>query len=133
MHGYLGGATQWQSEIDAFSSEYVIAPNLPGFGAATGLPGCSTIAAMAEAALGLLNGLDVSDFILMSHSMDGMIAQEMAAARPAAGSPNSYPMILGALINPQNGESGFKTFPMQRLAERKTTCGKTSGTGNTRS
>lgn len=87
VHGYLGGATQWQSEIDAFSSEYVIAPNLPGFGAATGLLGCSTIAAMAEAALGLLNGLDVSDFILMSHSMDGMIAQEMAAARPAAGSP----------------------------------------------
>ncbi|MDO6757998.1 hypothetical protein Q4598_17300 [Phaeobacter inhibens] len=38
-------------------------------GAATGLLGCSTIAAMAEAALGLLNGLDVSDFILMSHSM----------------------------------------------------------------
>lgn len=85
VHGYLGGAAQWQSEIDAFGGGYdVIAPSLPGFGAAAGLPGCSTIAAMAEAVLALLDSLNVPEFILMGHSMGGMIAQEMAAARPAA-------------------------------------------------
>lgn len=85
VHGYLGAAAQWDQEIARFSSDFdVIAPNLPGFGAAAQLIGCDSIPEMAQAVLNLLDELKVSDFILMGHSMGGMIAQQMAAVRPAA-------------------------------------------------
>ncbi len=85
VHGYLGGATQWENEIKAFSTGFdVIAPNLPGFGDASHLEGCETINSMALSVLELLDHLDVTTFTLMGHSMGGMIAQEMAALRPDA-------------------------------------------------
>ncbi|MCW3782630.1 alpha/beta fold hydrolase [Defluviimonas salinarum] len=83
VHGYLGGAEQWRHELDHFSNRYdVIAPNLPGFGAAADRPACDTIAGMAEAVFGLLDELAVGDFILLGHSMGGMVVQEMARMRP---------------------------------------------------
>ncbi|TRD23257.1 alpha/beta fold hydrolase [Palleronia caenipelagi] len=83
VHGYLGGAAQWQSEIDHFCDRFdVIAPNLPGFGAAADRPGCESISAMAEAVHGLLDDLDLDDIILLGHSMGGMIVQEMTRTRP---------------------------------------------------
>ncbi len=83
VHGYLGGAAQWTNEIEAFSKDFdVVAPNLPGFGTAGHLDGCDTITGMALAVLELLDQLEVAEFILMGHSMGGMIAQEMAAIRP---------------------------------------------------
>lgn len=83
VHGYLGGPEQWQRELDHFSDRYdVIAPTLPGFGAAADRPGCDTIADMARALFGLLDDLSVGDFVLLGHSMGGMVAQEMARMRP---------------------------------------------------
>ncbi|WP_311200092.1 alpha/beta fold hydrolase [Phaeobacter inhibens] len=83
VHGYLGGAAQWENEIKAFSKGFdVIAPNLPGFGDAGHLEGCETINGMALSVLELLDHLYVTEFTLMGHSMGGMIAQEMAALRP---------------------------------------------------
>jgi pimeloyl-ACP methyl ester carboxylesterase len=83
VHGYLGGAEQWRCELEHFSDRYeVIAPNLPGFGAAADRPGCDTVAGMAEAVYGVLDELAVDDFILLGHSMGGMVAQEMARMRP---------------------------------------------------
>lgn len=80
VHGYLGGSAQWETVIAGLSDRYdVIAPDLPGFGDASGEPGCASIAAMADSVLALLDQLGISDFILMGHSMGGMIAQEMAA------------------------------------------------------
>ncbi len=82
VHGYLGGADQWAAEIDRFSHDHdVIAPNLPGFGAASDLPGHDTIGAMAQSLLDLLDHLQVRSFTLLGHSMGGMIAQEMASRR----------------------------------------------------
>lgn len=82
VHGYLGGAAQWAAEIERFAQDYdVIAPNLPGFGAAADLPGHGTIEAMAKSVLELLDQLEVRTFILLGHSMGGMIAQEMAVQR----------------------------------------------------
>ncbi|MDW4551726.1 alpha/beta hydrolase [Defluviimonas sp. D31] len=83
VHGYLGGAEQWRREIDHFSDRYdVIAPNLPGFGAAADRQGCDTVVGMAEAVYGLLDELAVEEFILLGHSMGGMVVQEMARMRP---------------------------------------------------
>jgi pimeloyl-ACP methyl ester carboxylesterase len=80
VHGYLGGSAQWEAEIAHFRDHFdVIAPDLPGFGDASDQTGCNRIADMADRIIGLLDDLGVDAFILMGHSMGGMIAQEMAA------------------------------------------------------
>lgn len=80
VHGYLGGSAQWQDQFAAFCGSHdVIAPDLPGFGAASALPGCGTIPAMADAVMGCLDGLGIERFALLGHSMGGMIVQEIAA------------------------------------------------------
>lgn len=80
VHGYLGGSAQWDAEIAQFSDRFdVIAPDLPGFGEASDRPGCATIREMAQSVLTLLDELGIGDFILLGHSMGGMIAQEIAA------------------------------------------------------
>jgi pimeloyl-ACP methyl ester carboxylesterase len=83
VHGYLGGADQWKAEIGRFSGAFdVVAPNLPGFGAASDLTGCGTIAGMAAAVHALLDDLGIGEIFLLGHSMGGMVVQEMAAMRP---------------------------------------------------
>ena len=80
VHGFLGTAEQWAPEIAHFSAKYdVIAPDLPGFGAAAGEPGCDRIEAMAERVIALIDALEVDRFYLVGHSMGGMIVQEIAA------------------------------------------------------
>ena len=80
VHGYLGGSEQWASEIAHFSKRFdVIAPDLPGYGRAATWPALSRIGDLADAVIGLLNELGVDQFILLGHSMGGMIAQEIAA------------------------------------------------------
>lgn len=83
VHGYLGGPEQWHRELEHFSDRYdVIAPNLPGFGAAADRLGCRTVGEMAQAVYELLDELGIDHFVLLGHSMGGMIAQEMARMRP---------------------------------------------------
>lgn len=80
VHGYLGGSAQWQDQLGAFAATHdVIAPDLPGFGAAAALPGPASIAGFAEAVTGCLDRLGIGRFALLGHSMGGMIVQEMAA------------------------------------------------------
>jgi pimeloyl-ACP methyl ester carboxylesterase len=80
VHGYLGGGAQWQDQLAALAATHdVIAPGLPGFGAAASLPGCDSIAGFAEAVIERLDGLGIGRFALLGHSMGGMIVQEMAA------------------------------------------------------
>ena len=80
VHGYLGGSAQWQAQIAHLSGQFdVIAPCLPGYGNASDLPTCDRIGALADAVIGLLDDLGVAEFILLGHSMGGMIAQEIAA------------------------------------------------------
>lgn len=80
VHGYLGGSAQWQAQIEAFAPTHdVIAPDLPGFGAASALPGPATIADFAAAVVACLDGLGIGRFALLGHSMGGMIVQEIAA------------------------------------------------------
>jgi pimeloyl-ACP methyl ester carboxylesterase len=80
VHGYLGGSAQWQDQIAALSRAHdVIAPDLPGFGAAAHLEGPDSIGAFANAVLACLDTLGIQRFSLLGHSMGGMIVQEMAA------------------------------------------------------
>ena len=80
VHGYLGGSAQWQAEIDRFRTGYdVIAPDLPGFAASAGCDAVHRIEGFVAAIIALLDELAVREFMLLGHSMGGMIAQEMAA------------------------------------------------------
>jgi pimeloyl-ACP methyl ester carboxylesterase len=80
VHGYLGGSAQWPALVQALTPDHeVIAPDLPGFGAATHLPGRDAIADFAEAVIGCLDRLGIGRFALLGHSMGGMIVQEIAA------------------------------------------------------
>ena len=80
VHGYLGGSEQWTDQIAHLSASFdVIAPNLPGYGEAFDLPTCNRIGALADAVIAFLDELGIADFILLGHSMGGMVAQEMAA------------------------------------------------------
>lgn len=80
VHGYLGGPEQWSRQIAHLSGRFdVIAPCLPGFAAEPDLPVCDRIGAMADVILTHLDRLEVRQFLLLGHSMGGMIAQEMAA------------------------------------------------------
>jgi pimeloyl-ACP methyl ester carboxylesterase len=80
VHGYLGGSAQWQDQLDVLAPTHdVIAPDLPGFGAAAALPGPAAIAEFAAAVMGCLDRLGIERFALLGHSMGGMIVQEIAA------------------------------------------------------
>ena len=80
VHGYLGGAAQWQREFDQLSGHFdVIAPDLPGFGDAAGAPCIDRIEGFALHLAGLVDELKIDRFCLLGHSMGGMIAQEFAS------------------------------------------------------
>lgn len=80
VHGYLGGAAQWQQEFDNLSDRFdVIAPDLPGFGDAAAAPCIDRIEGFAAHLAGLMDELEIDRFHLLGHSMGGMIAQDFAA------------------------------------------------------
>ncbi|HAW47416.1 MAG TPA: alpha/beta hydrolase [Roseovarius sp.] len=84
VHGYLGGAGQWQGEIDRFADRFdVIAPDLPGFAGSAALPPANRIADFAATVVALLDELGLGRITLLGHSMGGMIVQELAATHPA--------------------------------------------------
>lgn len=83
IHGYLGGSDMWRGQIDHFNSDFdVIAPDLPGFGKSAGLTSHDTIGALSQHVLAFLSDLDIEKFILLGHSMGGMIVQQMAVDAP---------------------------------------------------
>ncbi len=84
VHGYLGGARQWEAEI-AFLSPHldVIAVDLAGYGDASHLAASTDIADHARAVLATLDRLGVDSFHLLGHSMGGMVVQEIVHQAPA--------------------------------------------------
>ncbi|MFN3973176.1 MAG: alpha/beta fold hydrolase [Gemmobacter sp.] len=83
VHGFLGGSEQWLPEIACLAPHFdVIAPDLPGFGAACGAAGCARIEDMADSLIALLDGLGIREFCLLGHSMGGMIVQDIARKVP---------------------------------------------------
>lgn len=83
VHGFLGGSQQWLPEIAVLSPLFdVIAPDLPGFGAACDAAGCASIEEMADSVIALLDSVDIGSFSLLGHSMGGMVAQDIARKVP---------------------------------------------------
>lgn len=83
VHGFLGGAPLWGSQIDELSQHFdVIVPELCGYGDNCDRESVDTITGFAEEVLALLAQLGVERFNLMGHSMGGMIVQQMSAIAP---------------------------------------------------
>jgi pimeloyl-ACP methyl ester carboxylesterase len=83
IHGFLGGAAQWQAQIAALGAKFdVIAPNLSGYGDSHADDGPDSIAGFAQQVLGFLSEQGIHRFHLLGHSMGGMIVQQMAAMAP---------------------------------------------------
>lgn len=84
VHGYLGGSSQWEAEVQRLSQHFdVIAVDLAGYGDAHDLPAPTEISVHAQDVLGTLDQLGVDCFHLLGHSMGGMVAQEIVSLAPA--------------------------------------------------
>lgn len=83
VHGYLGGAAQWDAQIQALSPHFdVIAPELDGYGSRWAHDAEDSIEGFARQIMTHLHGLGITRFHLLGHSMGGMIVQQMTAMAP---------------------------------------------------
>lgn len=76
VHGFMGGAAQWDDQRAAFPE--MITLDLPGFGGNAHLPVIDTIVGFAEWVIAELRARGVHRYHLLGHSMGGMIVQEIA-------------------------------------------------------
>lgn len=83
VHG-LGGSWQtWLRNIPALATHHrVIAVDLPGFGASHALPAPAEMATHADVLATLLDDLGLASAAIVGHSMGGLVALQLLAARP---------------------------------------------------
>lgn len=83
VHGFMGGSWQWDLQRTAIENECeLITPDLPGFSNNAHLESPNTINGYARFVLDQLTGQGIEKFMLLGHSMGGMIVQEMVALEP---------------------------------------------------
>jgi 2-hydroxy-6-oxonona-2,4-dienedioate hydrolase len=84
VHGYLGGACQWQGILPKLSQYFkVVTLDLAGFGGANHLSSPQTIGHHAHSVLATLDSIGIDRFHLLGHSMGGMVVQEMVKLAPS--------------------------------------------------
>lgn len=82
LHAIGGGKASFDDQLAAFVGNWrCIAWDMPGYGDSAPLPEM-TWPALAEAAVALLDHLEVRRAVVVGHSMGGMIAQELAVRLP---------------------------------------------------
>ncbi|KAB1142408.1 alpha/beta fold hydrolase [Streptomyces luteolifulvus] len=82
VHGWTANRHRWDHQMAHFANtRRVIRLDLRGHGDSSGA-GVRTIAELAEDVLALLDHLKVERFVLVGHSMGGMISQTIALAHP---------------------------------------------------
>lgn len=83
VHGFLSGSDYWAPVRESLANgRQIVAVDLPGFGQRSHEPAVDSIAVFAGSVLAELDRLDIDQFVLLGHSMGGMIAQEMAHQSP---------------------------------------------------
>ncbi|WP_371673536.1 alpha/beta hydrolase [Streptomyces sp. NBC_00289] len=82
VHGWTANRHRWDHQLTHFAQRRrVIRLDLRGHGESSGA-GVRTVAALAEDVLALLDHLKVDRFVVVGHSMGGMIAQTIALSHP---------------------------------------------------
>ncbi|GAB2746834.1 alpha/beta fold hydrolase [Streptomyces bullii] len=82
VHGWTANRHRWDHQMEHFASERrVVRLDLRGHGESTGA-GARTIEELANDVLALLDHLGIDRFVLVGHSMGGMISQTIALAHP---------------------------------------------------
>ncbi len=83
LHGFMGSGDDWAAIADALPDFRILAPDLPGHGRSTGLPGeAYTLTGAAELCAGLLATVAAGGgrpVLLAGYSMGGRVAQEILA------------------------------------------------------
>lgn len=114
LHGLGGDRTSFDPQIGAFGPRFRhLAWDMPGYGDSPPLPEM-TFAALAQAALRLLDAAGAARAHLVGHSLGGMVAQEIAIAAPE----RVASLVLSA-TSPAFGPPGGdwqKRFLAERLA-----------------
>ena len=81
QHGFVGGSDYWAPQMASLGGMFdLIAPDMPGFAGSSGEPAADSIEGLAEALIGLLDGLGVDRFSLIGHSMGENTAAVVAGA-----------------------------------------------------
>ena len=102
VHGFCEDLRIWEDFAPYFTNDYqVITLDLPGFGQSTTITGC-TIAIYADAIKVVLAAENITDSILIGHSLGGYIALELLAQQ--------IPSIKGISLfhSHPNEDSDFK-------------------------
>ena len=85
LHGYCEAGWIWQEIISGLQNTFTcLAPDLPGFGSNVQLPEEKTIESVAEVVWRELDQNQISDAVLIGHSLGGYVALAMAESRPRA-------------------------------------------------
>ncbi|MBG9734799.1 alpha/beta hydrolase [Paenibacillus alvei] len=79
LHGYCGSSQYWEELMPMLATSYrVIAPDLRGHGKSDSPVGAYTIEQMADDVLALADKLELTEFVLLGHSLGGYIALSFA-------------------------------------------------------
>ncbi|MEM0998377.1 MAG: alpha/beta hydrolase [Bacteroidota bacterium] len=79
LHGWCINLSYWQAQIDHFRTDYrVVAVDLPGFGASRVERSTWSIEAMATDLKQLIEALDLTQVVIVGHSMSGELGLETA-------------------------------------------------------
>ncbi|GIG70777.1 alpha/beta fold hydrolase [Phytomonospora endophytica] len=82
LHGVTGSGAAWERVADALGPRWrIYAPDMRGHGASS-RPGDYSFEAMRDDVLALMDALGVPEAVLVGHSMGGIAAYLLAAARP---------------------------------------------------
>jgi 2-hydroxy-6-oxonona-2,4-dienedioate hydrolase len=82
VHGFMGGSDQWEPQSPLKNTVPLIAVDLPGFGKNAHLIPINSIEKLARWVLDKLTDQGVERFLLLGHSMGGMVVQDMIRQAP---------------------------------------------------
>lgn len=81
LHGFCEDSSVWDDFLADFSESYIVCIDLPGFGKSDTVKNC-TIRDMASIVYTVLMDFDLSNCLLIGHSMGGYVALEFARQFP---------------------------------------------------
>src|SRR5215207_1959130 len=83
IHGHPFNRGMWAPQLDSLAGDFrVVAPDLPGYGASPQRGARITMRELADAVLELVDELGIARATVVGLSMGGLVAMELALARP---------------------------------------------------